>query len=52
MGRIVTGADDPVVLYVSDSNIQVIAYSEGVIESLGRSLILLLGIAWIALLGS
>ncbi|KAE9607708.1 putative N(6)-L-threonylcarbamoyladenine synthase [Lupinus albus] len=29
MGRIVTGADDPVVLYVSDSNIQVIAYSEG-----------------------
>lgn len=29
MGRIVTGADDPVVLYVSGGNTQVIAYSEG-----------------------
>ncbi|CAL5354893.1 unnamed protein product [Camellia sinensis] len=29
MGRVVTGADDPVVLYVSGGNTQVIAYSEG-----------------------
>ncbi|KAF9596066.1 hypothetical protein IFM89_007119 [Coptis chinensis] len=29
MGRIVMGANDPVVLYVSGGNTQVIAYSEG-----------------------
>ncbi|CAL5416984.1 unnamed protein product [Camellia sinensis] len=29
MGRVVTGPDDPVVLYVSGGNTQVIAYSEG-----------------------
>ncbi|CAL5348766.1 unnamed protein product [Camellia sinensis] len=29
MGRVVTGADDPVVLYVSGGNTQVIAYTEG-----------------------
>ncbi|CAL5416954.1 unnamed protein product [Camellia sinensis] len=29
IGRVVTGADDPVVLYVSGGNTQMIAYSEG-----------------------
>ena len=29
MERIVTGAEDPIVLYVSGGNTQVIAYSEG-----------------------
>ncbi len=28
MGRLVTGADNPIVLYVSGGNTQVIAYSE------------------------
>ncbi|MCO5587544.1 hypothetical protein L7F22_041494 [Adiantum nelumboides] len=36
MGRVVTGAIDPVVLYVSGGNTQVIAYSEGKYRIFGK----------------
>ncbi|CAN6552343.1 unnamed protein product [Malus baccata var. baccata] len=38
MGRVVTGADDPVVLYVSGGNTQVIAYSEGRYRIFGETI--------------
>ncbi|KAL5723570.1 N(6)-L-threonylcarbamoyladenine synthase [Ranunculus cassubicifolius] len=38
MGRIVTGAIDPVVLYVSGGNTQVIAYSEGRYRIFGETI--------------
>ncbi|KAL8099774.1 hypothetical protein AgCh_032144 [Apium graveolens] len=52
MGRIVTGAKDPVVLYVSGANTQVIAYSEGRYQIFGETIDIAIGTAWIALLES
>jgi len=49
MGRLVTGAEDPVVLYVSGGNTQVIAYADGKYRILERRLIWRSGIAWIDL---
>ncbi|KAD3641318.1 hypothetical protein E3N88_30542 [Mikania micrantha] len=43
MGRIVTGADDPVVLYVSGGNTQVIAYSEGRYRIFGETIDIAIG---------
>ncbi|KAF3957305.1 hypothetical protein CMV_017667 [Castanea mollissima] len=43
MGRIVTGADDPVVLYVSGGNTQVIAYSEGRYQIFGETIDIAVG---------
>ncbi|XP_073029019.1 uncharacterized protein [Primulina eburnea] len=43
MGRIVTGADDPVVLYVSGGNTQVIAYSEGRYRIFGETIDIAVG---------
>ncbi|KAJ8752496.1 hypothetical protein K2173_004784 [Erythroxylum novogranatense] len=43
MGRIVTGADDPVVLYVSGGNTQVIAYSEGKYRIFGETIDIAVG---------
>ncbi|CAH8318630.1 unnamed protein product [Eruca vesicaria subsp. sativa] len=40
MGRVVTGPDDPLVLYVSGGNTQVIAYSEALLRKEGSLLIL------------
>lgn len=43
MGRIVTGANDPVVLYVSGGNTQVIAYSEGRYRIFGETIDIAVG---------
>ncbi|KAK9213713.1 hypothetical protein WN944_005698 [Citrus x changshan-huyou] len=43
MGRIVTGAEDPVVLYVSGGNTQVIAYSEGRYRIFGETIDIAVG---------
>ncbi|CAL5354892.1 unnamed protein product [Camellia sinensis] len=43
MGRVVTGADDPVVLYVSGGNTQVIAYSEGRYRIFGETIDIAVG---------
>lgn len=43
MGRIVTGGDDPVVLYVSGGNTQVIAYSEGRYRIFGETIDIAVG---------
>ncbi|KAK9288580.1 hypothetical protein L1049_017039 [Liquidambar formosana] len=43
MGRIVTAADDPVVLYVSGGNTQVIAYSEGRYRIFGETIDIAVG---------
>ncbi|NP_001275077.1 glycoprotein endopeptidase-like protein [Solanum tuberosum] len=43
MGRIVTGAVDPVVLYVSGGNTQVIAYSEGRYRIFGETIDIAVG---------
>lgn len=43
MGRVVTGADDPVVLYVSGGNTQVIAYSEGKYRIFGETIDIAVG---------
>ncbi|KAK6930556.1 Gcp-like domain [Dillenia turbinata] len=43
MGRIVTGADDPVVLYVSGGNTQVISYSEGRYRIFGETIDIAVG---------
>ncbi|RWW70800.1 hypothetical protein BHE74_00021501 [Ensete ventricosum] len=54
MDRVVTGAGDPVVLYVSGGNTQVIAYSEGRSRIVGETIDIAaspLVIAWIALRG-
>ncbi|KAF7684101.1 putative tRNA N6-adenosine threonylcarbamoyltransferase [Astathelohania contejeani] len=43
MGRLVTGADNPVVLYVSGGNTQVIAYSNGRYQIFGETLDIAVG---------
>eukprot|EP00271_Cylindrocystis_brebissonii_P015943 TRINITY_DN39027_c0_g1_i1.p1 TRINITY_DN39027_c0_g1~~TRINITY_DN39027_c0_g1_i1.p1 ORF type:complete len:355 (-),score=60.71 TRINITY_DN39027_c0_g1_i1:502-1566(-) len=43
MGRVVTGAHDPVVLYVSGGNTQVIAYSEGRYRIFGETIDIAVG---------
>ncbi|CAA6672858.1 unnamed protein product [Spirodela intermedia] len=43
MGRAVTGAEDPVVLYVSGGNTQVIAYSEGRYRIFGETIDIAVG---------
>ncbi|KAI5060665.1 hypothetical protein GOP47_0025085 [Adiantum capillus-veneris] len=43
MGRVVTGAVDPVVLYVSGGNTQVIAYSEGKYRIFGETIDIAVG---------
>ncbi|KAG1330148.1 putative tRNA N6-adenosine threonylcarbamoyltransferase, mitochondrial [Cocos nucifera] len=43
MGRVVTGAQDPVVLYVSGGNTQVIAYSEGRYRIFGETIDIAVG---------
>eukprot|EP01018_Ginkgo_biloba_P001030 Gb_37372 [translate_table: standard] len=43
MGRVVTGAKDPVVLYVSGGNTQVIAYSEGRYRIFGETIDIAVG---------
>ncbi|EFJ16384.1 hypothetical protein SELMODRAFT_178622 [Selaginella moellendorffii] len=43
MGRVVTGASDPVVLYVSGGNTQVIAYSEGRYRIFGETIDIAVG---------
>ncbi|KAM4080016.1 hypothetical protein ACB094_09G159600 [Castanea mollissima] len=43
MGRIVTGADDPVVLYVNGGITQVIAYSEGWYQIFGETIDIAVG---------
>jgi len=43
MGRIVTGADDPVVLYVSGGNTQVISYSHGRYRIFGETIDIAVG---------
>ncbi|KAK1290575.1 hypothetical protein QJS10_CPB18g00968 [Acorus calamus] len=43
MGRVVTGARDPVVLYVSGGNTQVIAYSEGRYRIFGETIDIAVG---------
>ncbi|CAL5414033.1 unnamed protein product [Camellia sinensis] len=43
MERVVTGADDPVVLYVSGGNTQVIAYSEGRYRIFGETIDIAVG---------
>lgn len=43
MGRVVTGAEDPVVLYVSGGNTQVIAYSEGKYRIFGETIDIAVG---------
>lgn len=43
MGRVVTGAKDPVVLYVSGGNTQVIAYSEGRYRIFGETVDIAVG---------
>ncbi|GAV85671.1 LOW QUALITY PROTEIN: Peptidase_M22 domain-containing protein, partial [Cephalotus follicularis] len=43
MGRIVTGAEDPVVLYVSGGNTQIIAYSEGRYRIFGETIDIAVG---------
>ncbi|GMM28743.1 tRNA N6-adenosine threonylcarbamoyltransferase [Martiniozyma asiatica (nom. inval.)] len=43
MGRAITGADNPVVLYVSGGNTQVIAYSEGRYRIFGETLDIAIG---------
>ncbi|KAK8935449.1 hypothetical protein KSP39_PZI013600 [Platanthera zijinensis] len=43
MGRAVTAADDPVVLYVSGGNTQVIAYSEGRYRIFGETIDIAVG---------
>lgn len=43
MGRVVTGAVDPVVLYVSGGNTQVIAYSEGRYRIFGETIDIAVG---------
>ncbi|KAJ7522842.1 hypothetical protein O6H91_18G028800 [Diphasiastrum complanatum] len=43
MGRVVTGAIDPVVLYVSGGNTQVIAYSEGRYRIFGETIDIAVG---------
>lgn len=43
MGRVVTGAEDPVVLYVSGGNTQVIAYSEGRYRIFGETIDIAVG---------
>ncbi|XP_024381915.1 uncharacterized protein [Physcomitrium patens] len=43
MGRVVTGAQDPVVLYVSGGNTQVIAYSEGRYRIFGETVDIAVG---------
>ncbi|CAL5416986.1 unnamed protein product [Camellia sinensis] len=42
-GRVVTGADDPVVLYVSGGNTQMIAYSEGRYRIFGETIDIAVG---------
>ncbi|CAL5347972.1 unnamed protein product [Camellia sinensis] len=42
-GRVVTGADDPVVLYVSGGNTQMIAYSEGQYRIFGETIDIAVG---------
>ena len=43
MGRCVTGAEDPVVLYVSGGNTQVIAFSEGRYRIFGETIDIAVG---------
>lgn len=43
MGRVVTGAIDPVVLYVSGGNTQVIAYSDSRYQIFGETLDIAVG---------
>mmetsp|Transcript_23727 Transcript_23727/g.39798 ORF Transcript_23727/g.39798 Transcript_23727/m.39798 type:complete len:338 (+) Transcript_23727:81-1094(+) len=43
MGRVCTGADNPVVLYVSGGNTQVIAYSEGRYRIFGETIDIAIG---------
>ncbi|CAL5347939.1 unnamed protein product [Camellia sinensis] len=43
IGRVVTGADDPVVLYVSGGNTQMIAYSEGQYRIFGETIDIAVG---------
>ncbi|CAL5416952.1 unnamed protein product [Camellia sinensis] len=43
IGRVVTGPDDPVVLYVSGGNTQVIAYSEGRYRIFGETMDIAVG---------
>lgn len=43
MGRVVCGAEDPVVLYVSGGNTQVIAYSEGYYRIFGETIDIAVG---------
>ncbi|URE46676.1 WD domain, G-beta repeat [Musa troglodytarum] len=43
MGRVVTGAEDPVVLFVSGGNTQVIAYSEGRYRIYGETIDIAVG---------
>lgn len=43
MGRQVTGAEDPVVLYVSGGNTQVIAYADGKYRIFGETIDLAVG---------
>eukprot|EP00898_Chlorokybus_atmophyticus_P002440 jgi/Chlat1/3197/Chrsp22S03417 len=43
MGRIVTGAEDPVVLYVSGGNTQVIAFAEGKYRIFGETIDIAVG---------
>ncbi|CAL5347964.1 unnamed protein product [Camellia sinensis] len=42
-GRVVTAPDDPVVLYVSGGNAQVIAYSEGQYRIFGETIDIVVG---------
>ncbi|KAI8004868.1 putative tRNA N6-adenosine threonylcarbamoyltransferase [Camellia lanceoleosa] len=43
MGRVVTGPDNPVVLYVSGENTQVIAYSKGRYQIFGETIDIAVG---------
>jgi len=43
MGRLITGADNPVVLYVSGGNTQVIAYSEHKYRIFGETIDIAIG---------
>ncbi|KAI8002378.1 tRNA N6-adenosine threonylcarbamoyltransferase [Camellia lanceoleosa] len=43
MGRVITGANDPVVLYVSGGNTRVIVYSEGRYQIFGETIDIVVG---------
>lgn len=47
MGRLITGATSPTVLYVSGGNTQVIAYSERRYRIFGETIDIAVGIVWI-----